>query len=120
MPEKKRTAKSAPVSRTREFEQALKTGARRYILRLYVSGATPKSLRAIRNISRICETTLEGRYSLEVIDVYQQPELLAEDQVIAAPTLIRQLPLPVRKLIGDLEDKENVLKGLDLIAKAAN
>jgi circadian clock protein KaiB len=114
MPEKKAKSGKEPLSRTEQFE-ALASSAVRYVLRLYVSGATPKSLRAINNIKRICETELKDRYSLEVIDVYQQPELLAQDQVIAAPTLIRQLPIPIRKLVGDLEDSEHVLKGLDLV-----
>ena len=114
MPEKNKKADESPISRTEQFE-ALASSEPRYVLRLYVSGATPKSLRAINNIKRICEDELKDRYSLEVIDVYQQPELLAQDQVIAAPTLIRQLPAPIRKLVGDLENNEHVLKGLDLV-----
>jgi circadian clock protein KaiB len=115
MPDEKKMDGKQPPSTTEQFENLVSSGIGRYILRLYVSGATPKSLRAIDNIKRICETELTDRYSLEVIDVYQQPELLAQDQVIAAPTLIRQLPMPIRKLVGDLEDTEHVLKGLDLV-----
>ncbi len=105
-----------PVSKTRQFERALadleSTG--RYVLRLYVSGTTPRSQRAIQNIKRLCETRLKDRYDLEIIDVYQAPGLVKADQVIAAPTLIKRLPLPVRRLIGDLSQEENILLGLDL------
>jgi circadian clock protein KaiB len=103
---------------TEEFERALKRSeAEDLVLRLYVTGNTPKSTRAIENIRRICEEQFAGRYNLEVIDIYQQPKLAQGDQIIAAPTLIKKLPLPVRKLIGDLSDKENVLLGLDLKRK---
>ena len=105
-----------PASKTREFERALaeNEAAGRFVLRLYVSGTTPRSLRAIQNIKRLCETKLKDRCELEIIDVYQQPGLVAADQVIAAPTLIKKLPLPVRKLIGDLSNEQNVLFGLDI------
>ena len=85
-----------------------------YLLRLYVTGTTPNSLRAIKNIKKICEEHLQGRYSLEVIDVYRQPALAKGEQIIAAPTLIKQLPLPLRRLVGDLSDLKKVLIGLDL------
>ena len=85
-----------------------------YVLRLYVTGATPRSTRAIANIREICEEHLKGRYSLEVVDIYQQAALAADEQIIAAPTLIRKLPLPLRRLVGDLSDHERVLLGLDL------
>ena len=85
-----------------------------YILCLYVSGSTIKSARAIENLKRICEQHLPNRYKLEVIDVYQQPDLVRLDQIVAVPTLIRRLPLPLRRLIGDLSTTENVLLGLDL------
>ena len=87
---------------------------RRYVLRLYVVGATPGSQRAISNLRAICEAELAGRYELEVIDVYQQPVLGADQQVVAVPTLIKELPPPVRRLVGDLSDRERVLLGLDL------
>ena len=97
------------------FEQALKKQpAERYRLRLYVTGATAKSLRAIHNIKRICEEHLEGRYHLEVIDIYQQPVLARGDQIVAAPTLIKYLPAPLRKFIGDMSNTERILLGLDL------
>ena len=81
---------------------------------LFVSGATPKSARAITNIKAICEKHLGGRYKIEVIDIYQQPERLSTDQVVAVPTLVKQHPLPVRKFIGDLSDTPRVVNGLDL------
>ena len=87
---------------------------RHYLLRLYVVGATSGSQRAIANLREICETELAGRYELEVIDIYQQPTLAAGEQIIAAPTLVKQLPLPVRKLVGDMSDRDRVLLGLDL------
>ena len=85
-----------------------------FVLRLYVTGATPRSVRAIGNIKQICEEHLEGRYVLEVIDLYQQPQLARGEQIIAAPTLIKELPLPLRRIIGDLSSTERVLVGLDL------
>ncbi len=86
----------------------------RYVLRLYVAGQTPNSLRAIANINLICEEHLKGRYALEVIDLYQQPKLAQGEQIIAVPTLIRKLPEPLRRIIGDLSDTERVLVGLDI------
>ena len=90
--------------------------AERYVLRLYVTGMTPRSTRAIENVRKICEEHLEGRYDLEVIDVYQQPTLAKGEQIIAAPTLIKKLPLPLRRVIGDMSNTERVLLGLDLRA----
>ena len=87
-----------------------------YVLRLYVSGQTTRSVRAIENLKQLCEEYLKGRYEIEIIDVYQQPERLKEDQIIGVPTLIKELPLPVRKVIGDLSDTERVLVGLALKA----
>lgn len=86
----------------------------RYVLRLYVTGMTPRSTRAIQNVRKICQEHLEGRYDLEVIDVYQQPTLAKDEQIIAAPTLIKKLPLPLRRVIGDMSNMERVLLGLDL------
>ncbi len=100
---------------TRKFEKAAqKPEQPRYVLRLYVTGITPKSTRAITNIKAICEQYLKGRYRLEVIDVYQQPTLARGDQIIALPTLIRKLPHPLRRLVGDLSNTDRVLLGLDL------
>jgi len=88
-----------------------------YVLRLYVTGMTPKSINAIENIRKICEENLKGRYELEVIDIYQQPEFAKKEEIIAAPTLIKKLPLPLRKFIGDMSNKEKILVGLDLVPK---
>ena len=85
-----------------------------YVLRLYVAGVTPRSLGAVSCIKRLCEEHLRGRYELEVIDVHQQPVLAKGDQIIAVPTLIRKLPVPLRRLIGDMSDEQRVLVGLDL------
>ncbi len=88
-----------------------------YVLRLYVAGTTPRSLRAIANVKEICEQHLKGRYELEVIDLYQQPVLTQGEQIIAAPTLIKKLPEPLRRIIGDMTNTEKVLVGLDLRPK---
>jgi circadian clock protein KaiB len=101
---------------TEEFEKAMQE-RENYLLRLFVSGMTPRSIRAIENIKKICEEHLKGRYELEVIDIYQRPELAAKAQLITAPTLIKQLPDPLRKLIGDLSDTDKVLVALDLVPK---
>ena len=85
-----------------------------YVLRLYVTGMTPRSTRAVENVRTICEEHLQGRYDLEVIDIYQQPMLAKGEQILAAPTLIKKLPLPLRRIIGDLSSTERVLLGLDL------
>ena len=101
-----------------EFEKAIaQPHSETYTLRLYVAGMTPQSTRAIANIKQICEEHLKDRYSLEVVDIYQQPVLAAGEQIIAAPTLIKKLPLPLRRLIGDLSNTERVLVGLDLRPK---
>jgi circadian clock protein KaiB len=89
----------------------------KYVLRLYITGSTPRSQEAIRNIRRICEEELKDRYDLEVVDVYQQPELARKEQILAAPTLIRKLPLPLRKLVGDMSDKERVIVGLEILSE---
>jgi circadian clock protein KaiB len=86
----------------------------RYVLRLYITGATTRSARAISNIRKICEEHLEGRYDLEIVDVAQHPTLVAGEQIIAVPTLIKKLPLPLRRFIGDMSHTERILLGLDL------
>lgn len=91
-----------------------KSGKEKYVLRLYVTGVTPRSTKAIENVRKICEEHLKGRYELEVIDIYQQPVLAKGEQIIAAPTLIKKLPLPLRRLIGDMSDTDKVLMGIDL------
>jgi len=87
----------------------------KWILRLYVAGQTPKALTAFANLKKICEEQLSNKYSIEVIDLLKNPKLGNEDQILALPTLVRKLPVPVRKIIGDLSDTERVLVGLDLL-----
>ncbi len=89
-----------------------------WLLRLYVAGQTRKSLTAFANLKRLCETHLQGRYDIEVVDLLQNPQLAKGDQILAIPTLVRKLPLPVRKIIGDLSNTERVLVGLDLRPKS--
>jgi circadian clock protein KaiB len=101
----KRTKKGKPV----------KTANDKYVLRLYVAGQTPKALTAFANLKKICEEQLKGKYSIQVIDLLKNPQLGGEDQILALPTLVRKLPVPVRKIIGDLSDTERVLVGLDLL-----
>jgi circadian clock protein KaiB len=86
----------------------------RWNLRLYVAGQTPRSLTALANLKRFCEEHLSGRYTLDVIDLLENPQLARGDQIIAIPTLVRQLPSPVRKIIGDLSNTERVIVGLDV------
>ena len=86
----------------------------KYALRLYVTGQTPRSLRSVENLRALCEKHLKDRYDLEVIDIYQQPSLAKEMQILAAPTLIKALPLPLRRLVGDFSDQNRVVLGLDL------
>ncbi|HON61311.1 MAG TPA: circadian clock KaiB family protein [Deltaproteobacteria bacterium] len=104
---------------TEAFEKVLRGGQeQRYVLRLYVTGSTPKSARAIRNLRRICEEHLKGKYELEVVDIYQQPELAQEADIIATPTLVKKLPPPLRKFIGDLSDADQVIKGMNITPKS--
>jgi len=109
-----------PEDKTEAFENALRSDdGSPYVLKLYVAGSTPRSARAIANIHRICEEHLQGRYRLEIIDIYQQPELAAKEQLVVAPTLIRKLPLPLRTFIGDLSQTEKILVGMDLLPRNA-
>ena len=96
------------------FQQAAR-GAERYVLRLFVTGMTARSARAIENLRAICDEHLEGRYDLEVVDIYQQPVLTRGEQIVAAPTLIKKLPLPMRRIVGDMSNRKRVLLGLDLV-----
>ena len=98
-------------------KKAKTAGKERYVLRLYVAGMTPKSSQAIINITRICKDHLKGRYDLRVIDIYQQPTLARGEQIIAAPTLIKKLPLPLRRFIGNMANREKIIVGLDLRPK---
>ncbi|OIP90508.1 MAG: hypothetical protein AUK24_04185 [Syntrophaceae bacterium CG2_30_49_12] len=103
---------------TEEFEKAAaKRDRAKYVLRLYVTGMTPKSTHAIANVKKLCETYLAGRYELEVVDIYQQPKPAKGEQIIATPTLVKKLPLPLRKLIGDMSDTDRFLVGIDLKPK---
>ena len=91
-----------------------------FALRLYVAGQTPKAVRAFSNLRKICEEHLKGRYSIEVIDLIDNPELGRGDQILALPTLVRRLPTPIKKIIGDLSNTERVLVGLDLRPRRPN
>ena len=99
--------KSTPRARSRRTEKT-------WELRLYVAGQTPKSLAAFANLKKICEEHLAGQYHIEVIDLLKKPQLASGDQILAIPTLVRKLPQPIRKIIGDLSDTERVLVGLNL------
>ncbi len=115
-------SKSPVQSSTEAFEQALQKKEHEhehYILRLFVAGLTPNSQRAIDNVKQICETHLLGRYELEIIDIYQQPIFAKQGQIVAAPTLVKELPLPLRKFIGDLSQTDKILAGLEIIKKPA-
>lgn len=119
---KKPLKKSSPPGKRKPSggaSQQTGSGSRqaRYGLRLYVSGSSSKSAVAIENIKRICEQHLKDRYDLEVIDIYQQPDLARDEQIVAVPTLIRWLPPPPRRLIGDLSNLRKVLSGLDLVMR---
>lgn len=85
-----------------------------WTLRLYIAGQTPKSIAAFANLQALCETHLAGHYQIEVVDLLEQPQLAQGDQILAIPTVVRRLPLPIRKIIGDLSDTERALVGLDL------
>ena len=110
--------KKQPSTTTEVFEAVLQQPPPPYVLRLYISGMSPRSTQAIARIKKICEQRLHNHYELEVIDIYQHPEMAKEAQIIAAPTLIRKKPLPIRRLIGNLDNEARVLRGLDL--RAAN
>lgn len=102
---------------TAAFENALVISKGRraeYILRLYVTGSTPRSLRAISNLKRVCEEYLHDQYELQVIDIYKNPNAAREEQVIAAPTLIKRVPAPLRRFVGDLSNKQKLLNGLGI------
>jgi len=112
MPEKRPT-------RTRPARPASPAGAeqKKFMLRLYVAGTTPRSIRAILDAEKLCKEHLGGLFTLEVIDIYQRPTLARDEQIVAVPTLVRRLPEPLRKLVGDLSDSERVLIGLDLLIR---
>jgi circadian clock protein KaiB len=117
--QKKRT-----ISATKKFEAALahpenagRNGKEKYVLKLYITGMTARSQQALRNLKKVCRDYLGDAYELEVIDIYQQPTLAKGEQIVAAPTLIKKLPEPLRKFIGSMADKEKMLVGLDLQPK---
>lgn len=101
-------------ARARKAAAAPRRKKAKYLLRLYVTGTTSKSVRAVQNVRRICEEHLPGLYDLEVVDIYKNLPLARGDQIIAAPTLLKRLPQPLRRLIGDMSDEERVLVGLDI------
>lgn len=104
-------------SATKKFEEALdekRAGRAEYILRLYVTGSSPRSLRAISNLRRLCDEYLPGAYDLKVIDIYKNPDAARDAQIIAAPTLIKRLPAPLRRFVGDLSNTQKLLIGLDI------
>ena len=94
----------------------LSGGAPRWSLTLYVSGASPRSAAALETVRRICDEELQGRYELEVIDILERPQLAEDEKILATPTVVKELPVPIRRIIGDLSDTERVLLGLDLRA----
>jgi circadian clock protein KaiB len=102
---------------TRKVALAAEPKAGRYRLQLFVTGTTPRSARAIQNLRTICEENLQGRYDLDVIDIYQHPEHVKAEQIVVTPTLVKQFPLPLRKLIGDLSDTKRVLDALDIVPR---
>jgi circadian clock protein KaiB len=106
--------KEKGADNTNEDNAGLEKPSERYKLKLYVTGTTPRSQQAIVNIRKICDEHLEGRYELEVIDIAQHPTLAKGEQIIAAPTLIKKLPHPIRRFIGDMSQTERILLGLDL------
>jgi circadian clock protein KaiB len=113
MPKKKMPDETAAFERAIEAAPA----GLKYVLRLYVAGVSPRSSQAIRSVTQICEEHLKGRYELEIIDIYQKPTLAKGEQIIAAPTLIKKLPVPLRRIIGDMANKDRILLGLDLRTK---
>jgi circadian clock protein KaiB len=107
-----------PSDKSAEFEGLLEGQAQAcFVLRLYVTGLTVRSTQAIHSVKDLCEEQLKGRYELEIVDISKRPDLAKQENIIAAPTLVKKLPLPLRRLIGDLSDKERVLIGLDLRPK---
>jgi circadian clock protein KaiB len=104
------------INKFDEFEEALETNEKveKIVLRLFVAGINPKSKKAIENLRELCKENIDAECEIEVIDIYQQPIFAKEGKIIAAPTLIKELPLPIRRFVGDLSDKEKLLVGLDI------
>lgn len=112
-------SKRAKMKPGRRHRRSVKAGDEKWDLRLYVAGQTPRAVTAINNLTLLCEERLKGKYRIQVIDLVKNPKLARDHQILAIPTLVRKLPLPVRSIIGDLSDTERVLMGLDLIACTA-
>jgi circadian clock protein KaiB len=113
----RRSAPQEPISSTADFEELLKkchNREERYVLKLYITGTTTRAAQAVASIRQLCDAHLSGRYDLEVIDIYQQPAAASKDQIIAAPTLIKEEPAPSRRVVGNLTDKEKILLSLDI------
>jgi circadian clock protein KaiB len=110
----KKSASAADPLSLEEIDQKTTPNADVWELRLYVAGQTPRSVAAFANLKKICETHLQGRYNIEVVDLVKHPQLAAGDQILAIPTLVRKLPQPLRKIVGDLRDTERALVGLQL------
>ena len=114
-PAKSRRKPRTPKDLSAQYERALRARKpKHFVLTLYVAGMNPRSARAVSNIKELCEQELSDHYELEVIDIYRQPNLAEGEQIIAVPTLIKKLPLPLRRFIGDMSDREQMLIGLDL------
>ena len=109
-----------PARRPKAARSRAVAGAKQWDLRLYVAGSTPRSLAAFSNLKRICEEHLKGMYRITVIDLLVNPQLSRDDQIVAIPTLVRKLPLPIRKIIGDLSDTDRTLVGLQLRPREKN
>jgi len=119
----KRQSRTKLHDATAAFEETLKTRAlkrAKYILRLYVTGSSSRSLRAVYNLRKLCEEYLPDDYDLEVIDIYKDPAAARDEQIIAAPTLVKQLPAPIRKFVGDMSNTQKILFGLDLYERKDN
>jgi len=112
-------APKKPVSKVSRSTSKAKNDLDRWNLRLYVAGQTPRSLSAVANLKRFCEAHLAGRYSIEIVDLVEDPRLARGDQIVAIPTLVRKLPAPMRKIIGDLSNTDRVFVGLDLKPRGA-
>jgi circadian clock protein KaiB len=115
MADKKREGKTPA---TKRFKEAVAAGTGKYVLKLYITGMTPRSQQAVRNIKKIIKDNPDNNFELEVIDIYQKPSLAKGDQIIAVPTLIKKLPSPLRRLIGDLSQEDRIILGLDLKPKS--
>lgn len=111
---RKATAKSRGSAKAKTAPRARASGPGRWTLRLYVAGQTPRSLTAFSNLKRLCEAHIAGRYRIEVVDLMKDPELAQRDQIMAIPTLVRKLPEPIKRVIGDLSNVERVMIGIDL------